>query len=45
MKGIELKGILYLEPESYRVSGLADTDFANCKETRRSTEGVVGGAD
>ena len=33
---MDVKGILYIEPESYRVCGLADTDFGNCKETRRS---------
>ena len=36
MKGMDVKGILYVEPETYRVCGLADTDFGNCQETRRS---------
>ena len=36
LKGMELKGITYLEPESFQVIALADTDFANCRETRRS---------
>ena len=35
-KGMEVKGILYLEPESYRMACLADTDYGNCPETRRS---------
>ena len=33
---MKLKGIMYVEPESFRVVALADTDFGNCKETRRS---------
>jgi hypothetical protein len=36
MKGMKKKGLLYVEPESYRVAALADTDFGNCVETRRS---------
>ena len=36
MKGMKIKGLLYVEPESFRVCGLADTDYGNCKETRRS---------
>ena len=36
LKGMELKGILYIEPESYHVVSLADTDYGNCPETRRS---------
>jgi len=36
MKGMKLKGMFYLEPDSLQVAALADTDFANCKETRRS---------
>ena len=33
---MNLKGVTYLEPESFQVVALADTDFANCRETRRS---------
>ena len=36
LKEMKLKGIMYLEPETFQVLALADTDFANCKETRRS---------
>ena len=35
-KNMELKGILYVEPESFRLACLADTDYGNCPETRRS---------
>ena len=31
-----MKGILYLEPESYRMACLADTDYGSFPETRRS---------
>ena len=36
LKGMKVKGILYLEPESYQMACLADTDYKNCPETRRS---------
>ena len=36
MEGMEVKGILYVEPESRKVVALADADFGNCAETRRS---------
>ncbi len=36
VKGMKMKGILYVEPESFKVIALADTDFGNCTETRRS---------
>ena len=36
VKSMEIKGILYVEPESHKVIVLADTDFGNCIETRRS---------
>ena len=36
LKSMEMKGILYIEPESFKVIALADTDFGNCIETRRS---------
>ena len=36
MKGMNLKGIYYLEPFSFTTVSLDDTDYGNCKETRRS---------
>ena len=33
---MELRGVLYVEPESFKTLSLADTDYGNCKETRRS---------
>ena len=36
LKGVELKGLMYVQPESFRMSSLADTDYGNCPETRRS---------
>jgi hypothetical protein len=36
LKGLKTKGLLYIEPESYRVISLAYTDYGNCPETRRS---------
>ena len=33
---LKLKGLMYVEPETFKVIALADTDFGNCKETRRS---------
>ena len=33
---MELKGIRYLKPESYQTISLANTDYCNCKESRRS---------
>ena len=36
LKGMKLKGVTYMEPESFQVIALADTDFANYRETRRS---------
>ena len=33
---MEVKGIIYSEPESHKVIALADKDFSNCTETRRS---------
>ena len=36
LKGMKVKGIIYFEPESMRLIGLADTDFGNCPETRKS---------
>ena len=36
MKIIEAKVILYAEPESHEIVALADADFGNCAETRRS---------
>ena len=30
------KGVIYLEPDTFQTISLADTDFGNCKETRRS---------
>ena len=36
IKGMKVKGILYKEPESFKVISLCDTDYGNCHETRRS---------
>jgi len=36
VKQMELRGILYLEHVSFKTASLADTDYGNCKETRRS---------
>ena len=36
LKGMELKGMMHVQPESFRVASLADTDYGNCPETRRS---------
>ena len=36
MKYMKVKGLMYVEPESFRVSSLCDTDYGNCTETRRS---------
>lgn len=36
MKQMDFKGVYYLEPTSYKTISLADTDYGNCKETRRS---------
>ena len=36
LKEMELKGILYLELESFKTASLADTDYGNYKETIRS---------
>ena len=36
IKGMGLKGIRYMEPECFQTASLADTDYGNCKETRRS---------
>ena len=36
IKQMELKGIRFLEPEWFQTISLADTDYGNCKETRRS---------
>ena len=33
---MELRGFLYVEPESFKTLSLADTDYGNFKETRRS---------
>ena len=33
---LKLKGIMYVEPEMFKVVALADTDLGNCKEIRRS---------
>ena len=30
-----MTGLLYVEPDSYHVLSLADTDYGNCDETRR----------
>ena len=36
LKGMHVKGVVYKQPESLRVIAFADTDYGNCKETRRS---------
>ena len=36
IKGTKMNGITYIEPNSFKVLALADTDFGNCVETRRS---------
>jgi len=36
VKGTNMNGITYIEPNSFKVLALADTDFGNCVETRRS---------
>ncbi|MGB2452939.1 MAG: reverse transcriptase domain-containing protein, partial [Candidatus Poseidoniaceae archaeon] len=36
IKGMNLKGIYYLEPSFFNTVSLADTDYGNCRETRRS---------
>ena len=36
LKHMELKGVYYLEPHNFKTISLADTDYGNCKETRRS---------
>ena len=33
---MKLKGIKYVQPESFQMLSLVDTDYGNCKETRRS---------
>ena len=33
---MEVKGICFVEPWCFKTVSLADTDYANCKETRRS---------
>ena len=36
LKSMFLKGIVYVEPERFQTGSLADTDYGNCTETRRS---------
>jgi len=36
LKGKLFNGILYVEPETFRVISFADTDYGNCTETHRS---------
>ena len=36
IKQMELKGIHFVESECFKTVSLADTDYANCKETRHS---------
>jgi hypothetical protein len=36
LKGMHGKGIVYVQPEFLRIIALTDTDYGNCKETRRS---------
>ena len=36
LKSMKVKGILHVEPESRNVIALADTDFGNFIETKRS---------
>ena len=34
MKQMELRGVLYVEPESFKTLSLADTDYGNCEDTQ-----------
>ena len=36
LKGVKLNGLMYVLPKSFRVASLADTDYRNCPQTRRS---------
>ena len=36
LKGMKVRGITYYAPDSFQTLSLADTDYGNCKETRRS---------
>ena len=36
LKGMHVKGIVYVQPEYLRVISLPDTDYGNGKETHRS---------
>ena len=36
LKGMKVRGITYYAPDSFQTVSLADTDYGNCKETRRS---------
>ena len=38
MKRIKLKGIKYVQPESFQTLSLVDTDYGNDKEARRSVD-------
>ena len=41
LKGMHVKGIVYVQPESLRVISLADTGYRNCKKTRRSVGCII----
>ena len=41
VKQMDLKGIKYVEPECLQVWALADTDYGNCRETRRSVGCII----
>ena len=32
MKQMKLRGVLHVQPESFKTLSLADTDYSNCKE-------------
>ena len=36
IKHMSMPGIMYLEPECFKTASLCDTDYGNCKETRKS---------
>ena len=40
-KGMELKGVPYIEPESFQIIALVNTEFANCREICRSVSSSI----
>ena len=41
LKDLKFKGVLYLEIDSFHTILLVDTNYANCKETRRSIRSSI----